>query len=263
MNGFDKLILTNICKFLSTQDILVMMCLNKEIRRKMFTTNGVIFKKLKIDNTNCHFMRFQIKGYVCIILPKVISFFKKYHKLTTGVTTIDFSNVLFSPGARLFPDLLSLFPNLRNITLINCGHESHCYLDRTNWDIKITNRSRLKMLCLRNIGEVYFSKIFNVCDKKSLETLILDDCKVMIDDSIITHICDNFKNIKHLDLSWCSKITTNGLHEIATKLENLKTLNIYGCSKIRENDFNLLELNLDEFEYKWCTVLKNKRRRMR
>ena len=93
--------------------------------------------------------------------------------------------------------------------LLNLATHCECLIE-----INLSNRTELKDLCLKAIGEA-----------KNLEKLWLTKCK-SITDKGIAYVADNCRKLKFLCLKSCMRVSDNGVTLIAEKCKEIQSLNL-------------------------------------
>lgn len=107
--------------------------------------------------------------------------------------------------------------------------------------------NNLKCLDLSLAQTVTSADLANLSKLKNLESLRLHRVR-SIDENLILSFANNLKNLKHLDISFCSNLTEFGYH-IISKLENLEKLVMINALNAR----HAVPTKMDKLKFFNCT----------
>lgn len=116
-------------------------------------------------------------------------------------------------------------PHISDLSLLNCR-----FLSTDALKAALGDWISLKKLNLRAYHPSAGKTPFTI-ESKYLEELNLSWCK-LVDDMFLSDLVDSCPNLLHLDISWCTEVTSNGIYKFLRNSTELRTLNIRGCSKI-------------------------------
>ena len=82
-----------------------------------------------------------------------------------------------------------------------------------------------------------------------LTSLNLGFCYEQVTDAVIRFLSENCKDIEKLDLTWCDKLTDEGMANIGKHCKKLKHLIIIACHQITRAGIDIIKNSCLELQY--------------